>query len=130
MDQRLVEFIEQVAQTIVGLDVALFFQSNPRTFDTAAGIALRTHRDAGEVAQVLERLALHGYLAEFQRGDGRYHCYALPKDAKVWNLLCRLSEAYMDDADTRKEIVRLIVHYQTSPHASGSETEVRKGSNS
>jgi hypothetical protein len=112
MDPRLKEFVENVAQTIVGLDVALFFQANPRTFDTAAGLALRTHRDVVEVAEVLERMAQHDILEGFSRGDGRYTCYALPKDVKVWNLLCLLSEAYLDHSDSRKEIVRIIIRRQ------------------
>ncbi|MCE5240996.1 hypothetical protein LLH23_21245 [bacterium] len=112
MDSRLIDFVEDVAQTIVGLDVALFFQANPRTFDTAAGLALRTHRDVGEVTEVLERMARHGILEAFSRGDGRYTCYALPKDVKVWNLLCLLSEAYLDHSESRKEIVRILIRRQ------------------
>lgn len=112
MDPRLVDFIENVAQNIVGLDIALFFQANPRTFDTAAGLALRTHRDVDEVRSALERMAQQGYLETFSRGEGRYTCYALPKDAKVWNLLCMLSEAYLDHAESRKEIIRLLMRLQ------------------
>lgn len=112
MDERLTEFVANVAQTIVGLDVALFFQANPRTFDTPAGLALRTHRDVVEVSEVLERMAEHGILEGFSRGDGRYTCYALPKDTKVWNLLCLLSEAYLDRSDSRKEIVRILIRRQ------------------
>lgn len=112
MDERVIAFVEHVAQTIVGLDVALFFQANPRTFDTAAGLALRTHRDVGEVAEVLERLARGGVLEAFSRGDGRYTCYALPKDIKVWNLLCMLSEAYLDHSESRKQIIRILIRRQ------------------
>lgn len=112
MDIRIAEFVEKVAITIVGLDVALFFQANPRTFDTPSGVALRTHRGVEEVTEVLERLATHGYLEAFSRGDGRYVCYALHKDPKVWALLCRLSEAYLDHLESRKEIIRLIISSQ------------------
>jgi hypothetical protein len=114
MDPKLTEFIEQAVQTVVGLDVALFYQANPRTFDTAAGIALRTHRNVEEVAEVLERLARHGCLEAFARGEGRYTCYALPKDPHVWTLLCRLSEAFLDRAESRKEIIRLIIRRQAA----------------
>lgn len=113
LDPRVVELVETVAQTIVGLDVALFFQSNPRTFDTAAGLALRTHRSVREVEEVLERLAAHGVLEAFTRAEGKYTCYALPKDVKVWNLLCLLSESYLDDVAGRKEIIRIIIRRQT-----------------
>ncbi|MEN6640903.1 MAG: hypothetical protein ABFE08_00510 [Armatimonadia bacterium] len=112
LDPRVVEFVETVAQTIVGLDVALFFQNNPRTFDTPAGLALRTHRGVKEVAEVLERMAAHGILEAFTRAEGRYTCYALPRDPKIWNLLCLLSEAYLDDLNSRKEIIRIIIRRQ------------------
>lgn len=109
MDDRVVAFVEQTAQNIVGLDVALFFQANPRTFDTAAGVALRTHRGIEDVAAALARLAAAGVLENFQRGDGKYTCYALPGDTRVWNVLCLLSEAYLDHTDDRKEIIRLLM---------------------
>lgn len=109
MDARVVQFVEETARNIVGLDVALFFQANPRTFDTAAGLALRTHRGIDEVTEALTRLTAHGILESFSRGDGRYTCYALNKDVKTWNLLCLLSEAYLDHLDQRKEIIRLLM---------------------
>jgi len=112
MDPRVYDYIEQVAQSVVGLDVALFYQANPGTFDTAAGVALRTHRDVGEVEAVLARMTEHGFLESFQRGDGRYICYALAKDPHVWNLLCLLSEAFLDRPESRKEIVRILMRRQ------------------
>lgn len=130
MDQRLIDFVENVAQSIVGLDVALFFQANPRTFDTPAGLALRTHRDVEDITVVLERMARAGFLEAFSRGEGRYTCYALPKDVKVWNLLCLLSEAYLDRSEERKEIVRILIRRQheqagqessAAPQAGGEE---------
>jgi hypothetical protein len=127
MDDRLIDFVENVAQTIVGLDVALFFQANPRTFDTAAGLALRTHRDVDEVAEVLERMARHGILEAFSRGDGRYTCYALPRDVHVWNLLCLLSEAYLDHSDSRKTIVRILIRRQHERSASRATEDAGEG---
>lgn len=109
MDTRVVDFIERTALDIVGLDVALFFQANPRTFDTAAGLALRTHRGIEEVTPALERLARDGVLESFERGDGKYICYAIPRDPHVWNLLCLVSEAYIDHSEDRKEIVRMLM---------------------
>ena len=41
MDKRVAEFVRDVAQSIVGLAVALYLQDHPMTFDTAAGLALR-----------------------------------------------------------------------------------------
>ena len=127
MDPRLTELVRDVIQTIVGLDVVLFFQANPRTFDTAAGVALRTHRSVEEVEVVLERLADFGYLEAFSRGEGRYTCYALPKDVKVWNLLCLLSEAYLDRSDERKEIVRILIRRQHEQAGHDSSSHAAQG---
>ena len=112
MNDRVREFVEGVAQTIIGLDIALFYQANPTAFDTPTGIALRTHRSVAEVQPVLERLAGHGILETHSRGDGRYMCYALAKTHEVWDLLCLLSEAYLDNPEDRKEIVRILVRGQ------------------
>ncbi len=109
MDARVRKFIAETARNVVGLDVALFFQANPSTFDTAAGLALRLHRSLEEVQPALERLAAAGLLEVATRGDGRYRCYSLARDPETWHLLCLLSEAYLDHPDTRKEIVRMLV---------------------
>ncbi len=47
MDKRVAQFIREVAQTVVGLNIALYLQNNPKTFDTAAGLALRSHTSGG-----------------------------------------------------------------------------------
>lgn len=112
MDDRVRDFVETVAQTIVGLDVALFYQANPSTFDTPAGLALRTHRGVADVKPALERLADHGILERHPRGEGKYVCYAIARDAAVWDLLCRVSETFHDDAQGRKEIVKMLMALQ------------------
>jgi len=109
MNDRTRDFIQRVTRTKVGLDVALFYQGNPNTFDTPSGIALRTHRGVAEVKPALERLASHGILETHERADGKYTCYALVRDPEIWSLLCMVSEAYHDDPEMRKEIVRMLV---------------------
>lgn len=109
MDDRVRRFIEETAQDLVGLDVALFYQANPRTFDTPSGIALRTHRSVEEVEPALLRMCEQGYLESFTRGDGRYQVYALAPAPDVWRTLCLVSDAYHEDPCARKEIVLLLV---------------------
>jgi len=124
MDARVRKFVAETARNVVGLDVALFFQANPSTFDTAAGLALRLHRSLEEIQPALERLAAAGLLEVVTRGDGRYRCYSLARDPETWHLLCLLSEAYLDHPETRKEIVRMLVrlHAEDQPRAqSGGE---------
>ena len=132
MDEHVRKFIEETAQDLVGLDVALFFQGNPRAFDTASGIALRTHRPLGDVEPALVRMSEQGYLEVLSRGDGRYRVFALSPSPEVWRTLCRLSEAYHEDPKARKEIILMLVQRrlqergaQTAPpNAPGSGSDV------
>lgn len=110
MDPRLVEFVQSVARDIAGLEVALYFQDNPTTFDTAEGLALRIRRSPEEVSAALERLTAAGVLESALRDEGHYVCYSLSSDPKIWNLLCLLSEAYVDNTDDRKEIIRTMIN--------------------
>ena len=112
MDERVRQFIQETVQTIIGLDIVLFFQANPDTFDTPAGLALRLRRQVAQIEPILVRLAGHGILEVHPRGDGQYQCYALVRSPQVWNLLCLLSEAYLDDPHTRKQIVHMLIGQQ------------------
>ncbi len=134
MDEQVHEFIEETAQDLVGLDVALFYQANPRAFDTASGIALRTHRAVDEVEPALKRMGEQGYLEVLSRGDGRYRVYALSPTPEAWRVLCRVSEAYHEDPEARKEIILMLVQRRLqdrtaarspggSPHPHGSGTD-------
>ncbi|MGE5531769.1 MAG: hypothetical protein ACM3VW_06625 [Bacteroidota bacterium] len=118
MDPRVVDFVQNVAQDIAGLEVALYFQDNPSTFDTAGGLALLTRRNLDEVISALERLTAAGILEVTPREDGKYVCYSLSGDTKVWNLLCLLSEAFLDDTEDRKEIIRTMINRRGRPQPS------------
>jgi hypothetical protein len=115
MDARIKDFIGKVVVDVVGLDVALFFQAEPSTFDTAAGLALRLHRPAEEIQPALNRLVGGGTLEVETRDGGHYQVYSLGGDPETWRLLCLVSEIYLDHADARKEIVRMLVHPHTPP---------------
>lgn len=117
LDDRVREFVAEIAQDLVGLDVALFYQANPRAFDTAAGIALRTHRSVDEVEPALERMSAGGYLETVSRSDGRYQVFALSPSPDVWRTLCRVSEAYHEDPQSRKEIILMLVQRRLQQRA-------------
>ncbi len=111
MDKRVAEFVKDVAQTIVGLAVALYLQDHPNTFDTAAGLALRLRHPVEAVEPVMERFADYGLIRKVSSRDGSYACYSLNCTPAMWNLLCMLSECFIDDPETRKEIVRILVSH-------------------
>ncbi|MHB8997021.1 MAG: hypothetical protein ACYC63_17385 [Armatimonadota bacterium] len=121
MDPRVVDFVQNVAQDIAGLEVALYFQDNPKTFDTAGGLALLTRRKLDEVTSALLRLTAAGILESSPRDDGHYVCYSLREDPNIWNLLCLLSEAYLDSPEDRQAIIRLLVGRHRHPHPPQSE---------
>jgi len=109
MDKRVAQFIREVAQSIVGLAVALYLQDHPRTFDTAAGIALRLRHPVEAIEPVMERFADYGLIRKVSSQDGSYTCYSLNRSPAMWNLLCLISESFIDNPETRKEIVRMLV---------------------
>ncbi len=127
MLERIRWLIEEVAQDIVGLDTALFFQAHPNVFDTATGIAMRMGRRGPEVAKALERLAEAGILERYDLGAGRYRCYTLRRTDDVWSLLCRLSEMYLDNPDTRRQIIKMIVGRGRRRSASADDEATAKG---
>ena len=118
MDKRIVQFIREAAQTIIGLDLALYLQANPKTFDTAAGLALRLRHPVEAVEPIAERFVEHGIMRKVISRDSSYHCYTLQRTPKVWNLLCLISETYIDDPETRKAIVKLLIRRQGNQRAS------------
>ncbi len=123
MDERVAQFIGDVAQTMVGLGVALYLQSNPNTFDTAAGFAVRLRYPVEDVETVINRFAEHDIVRKVSSRDGAYYCYSLNRTAEVWNLLCLVSEAYIDDPETRIQIARMLVrrrHHRGTSQDSGA----------
>jgi hypothetical protein len=121
VDPIIQDFISRIAHDLVGLDLALFFQANPDTFDTAAGLSLHLHHRAEEIQHALDRLVAAGLLESTTRGEPVYKVYGLPSDPAVWRLICAVSEAYLDSPDTRKEIVRMLVRQRVedaNPEAS------------
>ena len=109
MDGLVREFIESALRSVVGLDVVLFFRDYPDALESVTGIALRTGRGAEEIAPCLEALTEYGMLEAFCQGNDRYHCYCLSRRPEMWDLVCRLSDEYLHQPESRKEIVRLLM---------------------
>ena len=122
MDKRVAEFIRETAQTLVGVDLALYLQANPKTFDTAAGLALRLRHPVAAIQPVVERLTKCGILRRVRATDGHHECYFLNSAPHIWNLLCLLTECYIDNPETRKQIIRLLMeqmHHGPEPKVNG-----------
>jgi len=131
MDSQVRDFILKAAPDLAGLDVALYFHAHPATFDSPAGLALRLHRGVDDVARALDRLHEYGLLEVLRARDGRYRCYALKNEPGMWETLCQVSNSYLDDADSRKEIVRMLAFpcpVSKSPDADEGAEEHRSAS--
>ena len=109
MDEQVREFIELTMNSVVGLDVVLFYRDNPDALESVHGIALRTSRKPEEIASCLPLLTEHGVLEAFKQGGECHHCYGLSKRPDVWDLVWRLSDEYRRQPGSRKEIVRLLM---------------------
>lgn len=55
--------------SVVRIDILVFFQANPHTIDTAAGLARRLHRGLKEIEQALEPLIRMGLIQRQQYND-------------------------------------------------------------
>ena len=50
--------------SVVRINILAFFQANPHTIDTAAGLARRLHRALGEIEQALDPLVRIGIIQQ------------------------------------------------------------------
>lgn len=102
-------FAARVAVSMVSLDVALYFQSNPTTVDTPAGLSDRVYGSAHDIGEALSHLVEVGLLTQAILGAGAYPVYALTEDPAHCRLLGCLSDAYHKDPVARTEIIRGVV---------------------
>ncbi|KKM10705.1 hypothetical protein SY88_13530 [Clostridiales bacterium PH28_bin88] len=62
----------------IKMEIALFFQANPGTWETARGIALRLGRQAEPIGEELERLVELGLLERVGKGEQAVFHYVRP----------------------------------------------------
>jgi len=109
LDKELRQFARRIADRIMCLVVALYFQANPDTADTPAGIARRIGADLHQVEEAVVHLCHAEVLTCTTLGAGAYPVYSLTQDPEINRLLTRLSEAYHTNPQTRTEIVHGIM---------------------
>ena len=109
MDKNLQAFLDNVIDSIVKLEIALFFHGNPGALDTAQGIAARIYRRAEATTTALKALCSEGVLELAAPRSGRYELYSLSKDRQVRRLLALLEERYNADRTAIVEVIRRFV---------------------
>jgi hypothetical protein len=107
-----------VANSLVRLEVLLFFVQNPSTTESPEGIAWRIYREVEQIREAMEHLAYHGVLEMFDLPGSNYRLYALTENPVTLDTILRVADYYYNDAERRIEIVRRLVtsaHREASP---------------
>ena len=102
-------FAAKIIDSIVSLDIALFFQGNPSTVDTPSALSSRIYGASHDIDQALNHLVEVGVLTHTTLGAGAYALYSLTEDTDVRRLLDRLSDAFHRNPQARTEVVRGVV---------------------
>jgi hypothetical protein len=109
VEAQVCQFIDQVANSLVRLEVLLFFVQNPSTTESPEGIAWRIYREVDQIRDAMEHLAQRGVLETVDLPGGNYRLYALTENPRTLDTIGRLADYYYNDAERRIEIVRRLV---------------------
>jgi len=60
--EKINEELDSILQTVIRIELLAFFQANPYTRDTAAGLSLRLHRPCQQLEPALQALSAIGIL--------------------------------------------------------------------
>lgn len=112
MPPEIETFLKTAADTLLKLEVLLFYTRNPSTVDTVQGLAGRLYRDADQIETAVRSLAENKILQRYELGDGSYRLYTLTEDSACRELSRRLYDMYHDDPSARIEIIRRIMTWQ------------------
>lgn len=62
MAEKISDELDQIQQSVIRIELLAFFQANPYTRDTAAGLSLRLHRPCRQLEPALQALCALGIL--------------------------------------------------------------------
>ena len=110
MDTELDLVLHTAIDSLVKLELLLYFHSRPGSIQSPAHISERLRRPAHEVARALEQLAQLDLVARFPLGTGRHVMYGPSDDPHVHALLGLLHERYTRDPSSRAQIVQQALH--------------------
>jgi hypothetical protein len=113
MDEDLAAIMQRGIDSLVKLELLLFFDSNPDLVDTAQAIAARLARDMRDVKFALRALAASDLVNRFELGAGRYVLYSRVESHHTRASIRRLSEVYHGDEQGRIEIIKKLMGLPT-----------------
>jgi len=114
MDTELDLLLGTAIDSLVKLEVLLYFHQRPGLLQTPADISARLRRALAEVASALQELARNELIARFSLGTGRHVMYGSSEDPHVQALLDFLSQQYHRDPATRARIIQEIIQSKES----------------
>jgi hypothetical protein len=120
MDTELDLLLRTAIDSLVKLELLIYFHSRPGSVHSPADIGKRLRRPTHEVAQALEELSHLDLVARFALGTGRHVMYGPSDDAHVQSLLGLLQERYTRDSSSRAEIVHKVLHGRENDDANTS----------
>jgi hypothetical protein len=109
MDLDVKRLVTEVVDNLAKLDVLLFFHEHPDFLDSASRAARRIAGEVPKVQLALEELSQRGFIERFVLAEGRYVLYGYSQSPRVRGLVEKLSRAYHEHPDQRKEIVRMLM---------------------
>jgi len=119
MESELDLLIGTAINSLLKLEVLLYFEDHPGAAQTADEIGVRLSRPREELKTALEELSQAGLIERFALGSGRHVVYGSADDPHVREVLGALEARYRR-ADSRAGLVRQIVSAGRSDEA---ETE-------
>ena len=118
MEAQVYQFIDRATNSLVRLEVVLFFFQYPSTMESPEGIAWRIYREVDPIREAMEHLANCGVLNILDLPGGSYRLFALTEDSDTLATIRQLADYYYNDAERRIEIVRrLVTGSQEAPSA-------------
>ncbi len=117
MERELQEFLDGVIDSLIKLEIVLFFHSNPGTIDTPQGISMRIYRNCDLTASALRDLGSAGVLDCVTLGAGTYQLYSLTQSKDVLSVIELLDQRYHSDRTAMLDIIR---RFLPSKKASGT----------
>lgn len=106
MDSELDLLLGTAIDSLLKLEILLFFHARPGSVLRPEEVAQRVRHSELEVAEALNRLAEAGLVQRFALGTGRHSVYGPSEDDHVCGIIEVLHERFNGDAETRGRLVR------------------------
>ncbi|MDP3013218.1 MAG: hypothetical protein Q8M92_03170 [Candidatus Subteraquimicrobiales bacterium] len=111
LSEDISNFIRDVANSFIKIDLVRFFHNNPSTIDTAENISLYIGRDKEKIKKGLKDLVGAGIVKKYEREN--FELYSYVDDRAKRELLEKFSKAYEDRCERLKIIAHVIREEKT-----------------